>query len=483
MISQIPVKPAARTSDTDARWTETARRRRMLIGAWQEDLEEELTRHVNAERRASWGISDMSSNVFKATCEALSALYNEAPIVGITGADRNQAAPLLASDGLIDRSGLWAMMQQIQVFTLGLREMFLHISLSDSGELLYRPVTPDMIYAEAPAGDPMNMNYLFELRLRPDFENRKTLIWTADVYDIRKGEAEFKIVEMKSDGSFGRDLTMMYLKIDGLRGEAYPYRGEDDRPFIPYSIYHAQITGRLFDAYAQAEVVYGSLTAAALYTYWVHLTRDAGFPQRYIAGLQLAGLSIRDTDAAARRQAIATDPASILVFQSDPDLQGQPMVGQFQAGGDPASVLEAVTQYERRVAQMGGVKASDIQRVSGDPRSGVAIAISRVSMREAQQKYEPSFSRGDLKTIEMSAKICNRFGGYNFPESGYKIRYERIDLTMEELKAQREDILAKLTAGLMSPIDAIKELYPDMDDADAAEKIAEIKRQKVIYAM
>ena len=157
------------------------------------------------------------------------------------------------------------------------------------------------------------------------------------------------------------------------------------------------------------------------------------------------------------------------------------MIGQFQPGGDPSSVLEAVIQYERKVAQMAGINPGDIERLSGDPRSGYAIAVSKESMREAQARYKPSFERGDQMTLSLAAMMANRFLGYDLPESGYKIRYARIGLSVEEKREQRADIKEKLATNLIAPIDAMMELYPDLNEEEAAEKIREIQRQKALF--
>lgn len=479
MMLDFDPKPAAPTMETNERWEFNSLQVRMLRGQWQDDLELELAKHVSRERRASWGISDMSSNVFKATSKSLSALYNEPPMIGVD-ASRDQMEGFLGDDGLIYKSGLWAMMQSFQMFTIGCREMFMRVDISDSNGLLFRPVTPDLIYCESSSGDPNRLKFLYELRLRQNPQT-KDAMWTADVFDLRDiKNPKMKIMEVKSNGGFGDDLTKEYLENE-MTGDNYPFRFDDGSPVIPYSIYHAEITGKLFNCFENAEVVYGSLTAAALYTYWLHLTRDTGFPQRYIAGLQLAGLNVRDTDTAAKRAAISTDPASILVFTQDPDNIGQPMIGQFQPGGDPSSVLEAVIQYERKVAQMAGINPGDIERLSGDPRSGYAIAISKESMREAQARYKPSFERGDQMTLSLAAMMANRFLGYKLPEKGYKIRYARIGLSIEEKREQRADIKEKLASNLIAPIDAMMELYPDLNEDEAAEKIREIQRQKALF--
>lgn len=478
----IPAKPAASDMYTQRRWEHSALRRRLLIGDWVQDLENTLAQHIPSDRRSAWGVSDLSSNIFKASVEALSALYNDQPAIGLpTGSP--DASVLLGSGGYLDRAGLWPLMQRLQAMCLGMREMFIRIDVNSSADgLLFRPVTPDMIFARAPAGDPMRPDYLYELRLR----HTKTgdQVWTADVFDIRDPQNPiYRVQEVGADGELGADVTGQYLEQSNYSGPAYPYRRTDGSPVIPYSLYHASMTGHLFSPYDLSEAVYGSLTSACLYTFAVHVLRDCSHPQRYVAGLQPAGLSVYDTDLTARRASIATDPASILVFQIDTEIAGvgQPMIGQFQAGADPVSVLESVTTYERRIGQIMGIDPSDVQKMTGDPRSGYAISISRSSKRDAQRKYAPMFRYGDLQTIELAAVMANRFLGQSLPESGYTIEYQAIPLSPEEQKAQRQDLIEKLDSGLMTPIDAVKDLHVNMTNLEAAEYLRDIRRQRAEF--
>ena len=98
------------------------------------------------------------------------------------------------------------------------------------------------------------------------------------------------------------------------------------------------------------------MVASTYYTYLKHLMFDASFPQRYVASLQLAGLNTMDTNMASQRMSVSTDPSSILCFTGDPDSSTQPLIGQFQAGmSDPATMLGAITTYERRLATQMGI--------------------------------------------------------------------------------------------------------------------------------
>ncbi len=98
-------------------------------------------------------------------------------------------------------------------------------------------------------------------------------------------------------------------------------------------------------------------------------------------------------------------------------------------------------------------------------------------------RYKPAMERGDQMTLSLAAMMANRFLGYNIPESGYKIRYARIGLSVDEKREQREDIKIKLESSLIAPIDAMMELYPDLSEEEAAEKIREIQRQKALFLL
>tara|TARA_R100000664_G_C2758080_1_gene146763 strand:+ start:2243 stop:3697 length:1455 start_codon:yes stop_codon:yes gene_type:complete len=484
MQMKYPQKPVAPDPMTESRWEHTSLRRKMLTGQWHDILVEEIERHVPSDRARAWGVPDMSSNIFKSATGALSVLYQEPPSVGVAYARPNQADPLLARDGLIDQAGLWPLMQRVQMLTIGLRECFLRVDLNEKKDgLLYRIVTPDFVFADSPAGDPSNPNVLHEYRLRHD-ETTDKFVWTVDLFDLRNpNNPKYQVHTINQNGEIHENVSEKYLGSD-QSGDSYPYRDSSGRPFIPYTLYHAEVFGGLFDAYNGAEIVAGALNGAVLYTYFLHLSRDCAHPQRWMLSALPAGMNMYDNDLASRRNAIATDPASILLFAADPDLQPgqQPQIGQFQAGGDVEKTLAAISAYERKIASTAGISGSDIQKMSGDPRSGYAIALSRSGLREAQRRYRPAFTRGDTRTLEISAMIANRFLGMSLPENGYRVEYHAIPLSPEETKGQREQILSLVAAGLMSKVEAIQVLHPDLDDDEAIKRLELIRKQNIQYS-
>ena len=479
----MPAKPIFPDKTSNDRSETTARRRRLLEGNWASDLEDFITDSVALDRRAIWGALDTSSNVFKQGCEALAVLYSRKPSVGIERENAEAAREYIGPQGNLDKSHYFEMMATVQMKTIGLREMLMRIDISDSNQIMFRPVTPDMVFATAPAGDPMKPNYLYELRLRKN-ESTGEMFWTADCYDLRdKNNPQYKVHYVEADGILGEEMTDMFLG-GNMSGANYPYRDSKGNPFLPWVFYHASIDGQLFSPYELSEVVAGSMVASTYYTYLKHLMFDASFPQRYVASLQLAGLNTMDTNMASQRMSVSTDPSSILCFTSDPDSTTQPLIGQFQAGmGDPATMLGAITTYERRLATQMGIDPASVQKVSSDPRSGYSIAMSKESMREAQERYEPVFRVSDIEAIEKAAMISNAILGTSYPESGYVIQYESIELSEIEQKSQRENIIALLDKGLLSPVDAMFKLYPDLaTEEEAIEKLRTIRQQKIEFA-
>ena len=474
-----PSKPPALDVYTQRRWEESAIRKRLLTGDWQEDLCREIEAHFSADRRTML-LDDMSSNVFMGVCKALNALYNEAPAVGVIETSANQAERLLAKDGMLAMGGLWSIMQRVMYLTIGLREMFLRVDVHD-GRLVFIPVSPDMVYAESHPNNPMFPYLVAEMKLR---DSEEGYVWTYDVFDLKdEKNPSYKIMSINKDGSLGEDLTIKYLGTD-LDGSNYPYRSKEGKPFIPYSCYHAQMIGdQLFDPFTNAEIWRGSLQSAALHSYLIHVIRDCAFPQRYLLGATVDGGASLGIDGDSRRVSISTDPASILVLSPDTDMQGigQPIIGQWAAAGEPEKLMETIILFERKLAVSGGIRASTVQKMSGDPRSGYAISMSRSDQRDSQRRYKKSMQAGDLMTLRISAMMANRFLGYDFPEQGYTIAYQSIPMSKDELEAVRKDTIEKQLAGYLTKVDALRVFFPDLSEDEAIRYLIEVKRQNIEF--
>ena len=484
LYDDVPPKPQAPDAYNQKRWDHTALRRRMVTGIFEEDLVYELRRHFPEDRLAILGPPDLSSNCLLQISQQLAQLYHQEPTVSHGETD---ISSLVGRNGYVSKAGFFQLMSRVQMMTIALRECFVRIDVAPdrpdemvrSPSLLYRLVTPDFVICEASPDAPDTPLYYQELRLRVDPETNRP-VWIADVLDIRdEDNPTFALYTVAPTGELQNDVTEIYLKEPALTGERYPYRSSEGRPFLPVQLYHAEITGALFDAFSQSQITYGSLTASCLYSFYVKCVKDNSWPQKYIAGLYPSGMTQLDGDINARRASITTDLSSILVFQADPDSASQPLVGTFEYS-DPDRLLESISKYEMRVATSAGISA-DILRNDADPRSGYALSISREGQRQSAAKAAPIFRRFDAQALAKSAMLANRYLGANLPESGYRVQYQPIKLSAEELKNQTEDITKKLAAGLISPVDALMILNPDLDAQEAKLELDRIRRERAEY--
>lgn len=454
------VKPIPESNFDRERWEHTALRRRMLMGRHEQDVAREIELQIGAKRQRTWGLPDLSSNVFKSVTTQLAVLYNAPPTT--SHEDAEAAEGLVGKGGILEQAGLWPLMQRFSANVLGLREMLMHISADEDSNVVYRPVTPDFVLADASPSTPDVPHTIHELRLRKHSE--RGVMWAWDVLSIEDpNNPTFKVI---SATATREDLTALFLK-ESRSGENYPYFDSEGEPFLPYVLYHAMKTGMLWDPWEGIEIVRGSLTGAVYQTFKGHALRTASWPQRYAVGAQVQALNVRDDDS-GRRATVITDPSSLLMMESIGDQQA--MIGQWGAGADVASIDTVAAAYEARIAGFASMTASDIQRVSS-ARSGFAISVSNAGKREAQRKQEPQARVGDLMLIETTAKILNSETGSSFPESGYSIGYTSIPLSGDERKAVREDVVAKIELGVMTRTEALMVFEPGLTEEESRKRI------------
>lgn len=481
-FDKIPHKPPLPTPEDERRGKHTAMRRRMVTGLWEEDLREEMQKHFSQARYANIGVPDMSSNVLEQITRQLSVLYSN----GVTVSHTEDITGLTGRNGLVTIAGLWPLMQRSQQLTLALRDSFVlitpvkHIQGQPTKHpgVQYRLQTGDYVYCESAEDAPDVPMYFMEQRLRRTPE--KTLQWVADVYDIRDPKNPMMgMFKIEQDGSLGEDVSQMYMGTPIQKGDDYPYRSKEGEPFLPLVMYRAQKTGHLWNAYDGATSAWGALSAATLMSWWVKNFRDSSWAQKYVAGLTL-GTSGIDQEGMARRQAIDTDPSSILVFHQDPELQGSPLIGAFETASDPQKMMEALAMYEYRVCTSAGL-ASSVMKQSGDPRSGYALSVSREQQRESSRQFALVFQQADQLLLAKTAMITNRFLGTSFPESGYRVAYHQLPKSAAEQKEDRENIIQLLNAGLISPVEAMQKLHPDMDEQAAKDHLNKIRRDRAEF--
>ncbi len=436
----------------------TRLRRRMLDGVFRGDLEDRILEHLGSVRTKQVGPPDLSGMFFGSLCRALATLYLTPPTVWhVDGAEQLEQA--------IGATGLWASMPRYQSWAIGCREYLMRIDLDDDGLLTYRAVPPDLVLAEAPVDRPDQPTRIAELRQRDD-------VYTWDIYDISDPAAPIYEVRSAEDAEVPGDGDL-------IESPGWPdkWRTADGRPVLPWVVHHAEaLTDRLWDPYEWITVVEGSLNHSVLCSFWLHVTRDASWPQRYIIDLQVVGLAT-DGKGADRTAEVTTDPATLLRFASLDDARS-PSAGQFQPGGDPATLLTAIGDYAARIGQEAGVSTSDMQRMSGDPRSGYAISLSNEGKRAQQRRFSPSFQASDQRLAALSAVMLNRAHGLGLPESGYTVAYAAIPLSPEELTSRREHALEVYDRKLATRISTYMALNPGETREQAAAELALIDAEQ-----
>ena len=472
LASQIPTPPQAPTAEDQARWDHSALRIRMLLGRWSEDLERTIQLHIDPTRRASWGVPDLSSNVCRSVTKQMSALFDRPPTIDHGEAPESAAEMSQA----LDVAGLWPLMSRVAVHTIGCREYAVRVHATAEGELLYRPIAPNRRICGADPDRPDVPVYVKELRLRKHPRTGEHQ-WTWNILDISDpAMPSERIVSADPLRGADIDVTVDYLG-EERTGDAYPYRDSQGLPILPLVLLHAEKTGQLWDAYEASEVVYGSLTAAVLFSFYVHTCRDCSWPQRYAVGAVPMGLGVDGAGTESARS-VATDPGSILMFQSDGELQ--PQLGQFQPGADVGKLLESISLFENRVAEFAGISPANLTRNHGTPKSGYAVTVTQSGKREAQRKFEPTMRMAVLELLRISAVLLNRATGSSLPETGYTLRFESVPLSSQEREAARRDVLEKIAAGLMSKVDGYMELHPGMSRARALQELQRIQLEESV---
>lgn len=394
-MSSMPVHvPPAPTNREDAeRWEHTRRRRRMLYGRWMTDLEDELRRRVGSVRADAWGTPDLSANPFRKAAGGRATLYDRPWTI-----EHDDAAAAVVLSRHLDMAGAIPLLQRLQRDTLGLREMLLDVQgvtrPDGSYDVLLRPVYPDLVVG---VPDPLQPDQPIELREYRIRTVGREPQWVVDVYRV------------------GQPMKVETIRGDELRGLG------DGREGIPHVLYHAAMTGALWDPFEEQELYWGTLSVAVQWTFYLHVLQDASWPQRYSIDVAWGPASPEGTGAAAR-SAIVTDPSTVLQGTRR-EIETQPIVGQWQSGGNPTEIAQGIQGYERRMAAYLDLDPADAARVSGDPRSGYALEISATAKQAAQQRYAPVFRFADERLCERVAEELNRVGNLGLPLDGWRVRY------------------------------------------------------------
>jgi len=454
--NDLPARPMP-SGQHAKRMTESGLRRRMLYGEWTADLDYYIRDNIGTVRQSAWGHGDISRCAWLDIAKAQSTLYDRKPELS-----HENPAALAELERLLESAGWASMMPRIQRDTIAIREMHLHPVIQPTGEMTLIPAFPSDVEGEGLPDDPERLGYAKWHRVRVIGGRRQ---WTVDCWDVRNPEQPTFVV---LDAS-GRDITravMLDVPDDGYLGDSYPWRYQDARPFVPLATYHAARTGQLYDWSSGCEITEATMRIGLYYSYFGHTMRNAAWSQRYSVGVDWAGSGTshhRDG-----RQEVVADPATVLQGVQDHDQTASPVIGAWSPPITPDAMLGAVESYTRTVYATAGLSAADVSRVSGDPRSGYALAVTRDGQREMARKFEPMFRRGDLELFAMVSAMVG------LPNVGWSIYYTAMPPTIDELMKIQSFVGAELATGRMSRVDAFRALHPGLDDVGAMAQLAAI---------
>lgn len=448
-----------------------------MYGNHEQDVKDRTRKQVGPTRFEAWGQHvDLSSNVPETIYTQKAVQYDQTPV--IRNDSEQDASGLVGVDGLMMRAGIWQMMPRVQRDAFGLRVMLVRVNATDT-ELTYRPVYPDLCTAEVFSDQPDLPRLLSEARLYSipgDLEGRRE--WCFDVLDIRDPDMpSYKVIRASDQ----EDRSPVYLATSDnaegdFTGERYPYRLSDGTPILPYAVYRPVKSGRMWDARTESRVFDGGLQAMVYQTMFAHIMRNASWAQKWAIGVEPAGAGTDDENQDGNgRRGVITDPAVLLIFEQLADFEGQPTVGTFPVAVTPEDFQASIGRYERHVAAAAGLEPSDVMRMSGDPRSGYALAISRSGQRLQQRKHEEMFRRGDQGLLTISAAIANRSGLGSFPETGWRLEYRALPKTPEEAKAESEHLNAEVEAGMMHVVESYMRRHPGITEAQAETDLVKIR--------
>lgn len=459
--TMVPVRPKMPNDDDEARCLMTAEREALLLDNAEKLASDYLIAKAGDEKAALLGLPDLSANPIASVTRQLSTpgLYGVQP--EIANADAGAVAILLEQAGL---SGWLPKMQRVQYLALGLGQYLVRFDVPPSvGHLTARLVSPSCVVAEGTPDLPDVPVEIRELRIRW-YQPEKKWRWTWDEYSIRdRKNPYYRVVSVSERADEPEeDLSSYYLDAAGaLQGEAYPYRYEDGSPFLPWVVYRAAETGKLWDHLDKRGATIGTLNTIVYSTYVGHTALGASGRSVLCVGMAPVG-DVREAPSNApqttRPRSITVMPGSWIFAQPTGDQT--PMAQEIGPGADLDVLSGFALAYEAQQAVRAGLNPSDATRSHANPTSGAALAISNRGRREFAEQVTPVFRPRDLEAIRKIAALLRISGVAALPEAGWSVVYHRIPDSPEEAREEREDLQWQQAQGYLSKIDVYTKLHP-----------------------
>lgn len=447
-----------------SRWQWSSAILRMLDGEWDADAEQRLADFFAPEVRELLPPAELSCNPILSINAQKAVLYDDAPDVSLAvegGADLD-LSPVLVEE-------LWPLMQDRLLKQLAMQEAAVRLDWDrDTGTASYRVVPASLVTCIADPKRPSVPLAVSEYRIRRtvggDIEE-----WTVETWDVRDPKNPvFRIEAIDQRGKRVDVTATYYVDDDGVPATDYPYRDTACAPVLPYELYHARVGTSLWAPKRGREVVSGTLTSAALWTMWIGGVRDGAHPQRLLIDGTVATVATPKPSGGSQVRVVRMNPMAILEVKSDG--AGRASHGQWQPAMDPKTAGEAIEAFIAGLAVYADLSPSDIS-IGSQGKSGYAIVVSRDGLRRAQKRLVPPCLMGDRRLLAKAAKLANAYGGHALPEDpkAWRIKYADIGRTPDEVKAEREELVARRDQKLAHPVEVFMALN-GLDDREEAER-------------
>lgn len=447
--------------ETAARWPLQLRRRQMLDGTWIEQLISAGRATVGTSRIEGWGRPSLARNVADSVCRELAVLHDE-PAVWTHDLD---GAGQIVTDTMAF-GGAQSILQRMQTYAIGIGTCYVRVRGYDSAtpggfpRVRFEAVPADVI-ADAERDDGSDQPSTIREYAPRVIDGAMT--WTAEEWDAR-GDGVYRLLRMSSS------RTEVLAE---LAGPDYPYRRLDGRPILPYVLYHdGPPRVGLHDPHHRESLFAGALDVAVMYWMATHAYKDASWPQRAVMGMEVSTGTAGTDSTGTPYLATVMDPATLATFSRQADYDGAPMQWQWGPGADVEMMYRVIDDLAGRVAvEAGGVSPADLHR-SAPNRSGSAISLTNEGKRAAQRRFAGSFRPGDERLASVVATVIRSHGGPTLPESGYRVQYGQLPLSVDEQDARRRHAIEARAAAMMTALEAYMYIHPGMAEADAMTALA-----------
>lgn len=496
--SSSPIPP--NNPEAGKAMAEAGRRLSIISGTWEGLAKANLTEKLGDTRSQLAGAPNITENPLKQLSEEVSTAYDSEPSVTHAPADGESGDPdqLLELETQMNNCGRWLVAQQMQVELEAVNQAVLYFSWARStrggpGRLNCEIARMDRVHFLPMPGDSRRPGRVsWARREMISTEKGKEKVWVWHVWDVRpeetipleKGEPSRPYFRVLSQDE-KTDLTAQFVKPEEWQGEGYPWRAEAGDPLLPFQLYHRRFpsSGALVDPWTGSEVVSGTLQASVNWTQLDHATMRASFSVRGIIGGRVQGVVKAAVGSAETPvMTIPGDPAGILYIRSDGE--GSPTIFEW---GSPVDIEKHEGVFRRNSARLAvhfGLSAADVQ-ITKTPSSGIALKITREGKRKIAAKRIPNLRRGDLESFAIvSAILRNNPSGDPIlvPESGYRIEYGTIELSVDERRELTEAGLLEIEAGVLTRLDLRRRLHPGETEAEAFVALARSEVESRIEA-